>query len=147
MGMHRNCQGMDRRDCLKLGLGALLGGGLVDTLRLRAIAGAASVPRTSCILIWLDGGPSHIDSFDPKPDAPAEIRGDFRPIHTRVAGMHFAEPMPRLAAISDKLAIVRSIHHDQNNHGAGNHYMMTGAPPRIRGGCGVFLSLHPSLRA
>jgi len=145
MATHRNCEGVSRRDCLRLGLGALLGGGLVDALRLRAVAGDAAAPRTSCILIWLDGGPSHIDSFDPKPTAPAEIRGEFKPIPTRVPGMHFAEVMPRLAAISDKLTIVRSIRHDQNNHGAGNHYMTTGAPTRIPVSCGAFASYHPSM--
>lgn len=145
MAIHRNCKGMTRRDGLKLGLSAFLGGGLVDALRLRSSAGDATTPRTSCILIWLDGGPSHIDSFDPKPTAPAEIRGEFSPIRTRVPGMHFSEVMTRLAAISDKLTIVRSIRHDQNNHGAGNHYMTTGAPTRIPVSCGAFASYHPSM--
>ena len=139
-----NCEGVGRRDCLKLGLGALLGGGLVDALRLRAIAGTAST-ETSCILIWLDGGPSHFETFDPKPDAPAEIRGEFLPIRTKTPGLYFSENMPRLAAISDKLSIVRSVCHNQNNHGAGNHYMMTGAPTRIPVGCGAFVSFHPSM--
>lgn len=145
MSTHRNCQGMKRRDCLKLGLGALLGGGFVDALRVRATAGDQSAAKTSCILIWLDGGPSHFETFDPKPDAPAEIRGEFQPIPTKVSGIHFSENMQRLAAISDKLAIVRSVRHDQNNHGAGNHYMMTGAPTRIPVSCGAFVSFHPSL--
>src|SRR5882762_4878265 len=109
MAIHRNCEGISRRDCLKVGLGALAGVGLVDALRLRSMAGDSTVPRTSCILIWLDGGPSHIDSFDPKPSAPAEIRGEFRPIHTAVPGMYFSENMVRLAAISNKFSIVRSI--------------------------------------
>jgi hypothetical protein len=136
---------MSRRDCLKLGLGAFMGGGLVDALRLRASAGDSTVPRTSCILIWLDGGPSHIDSFDPKPNAPAEIRGEFQPIASRVPGMFFSENMVRLSAISDKFTLVRSIRHDQNNHGAGNHYMTTGAPTRIPVSCGAFASYHPSM--
>lgn len=145
MAIHRNCEGMTRRDCLKVGLGALAGVGLVDALRLRSISGDSTAPRTSCILIWLDGGPSHIDSFDPKPSAPAEIRGEFRPIHTAVPGMYFSENMTRLAAISNKFSIVRSIRHDQNNHGAGNHYMTTGAPTRIPVSCGAFASYHPSM--
>jgi len=145
MASHRNCEGMKRRDCLKLGLGALLGGGFVNALRTRGIAGDAAAPKTSCILIWLDGGPSHFETFDPKPDAPAEIRGEFDPIQTKLPGMFFSENMQRLAAISDKLTIVRSVCHNQNNHGAGNHYMMTGAPPRIPVGCGAFVSFHPSL--
>jgi len=145
MANHRNCEGMQRRDCLKLGLGALLGGGFVDALKLRAIAGNSAAAKTSCILIWLDGGPSHIETFDPKPAAPAEIRGEFDPIQTKTPGAFFSENMQRLAAISDKLTIVRSVRHDQNNHGAGNHYMTTGAPPRIPVSCGAYVSFHPSM--
>jgi hypothetical protein len=148
MSIHSNCQGMTRRDCLRLGLGALLGGGLAHALRLRGLAGTAdspSVQAKSCILIWLDGGPTHYETFDPKPEAPKEYRGEFNAIQTRVPGMLFSQHLTRLAASADKLAVVRSIRHDQGNHGAGNHYMMTGAPPRIPVGCGAFVSFHPSL--
>ncbi|MBI3822720.1 MAG: DUF1501 domain-containing protein [Planctomycetes bacterium] len=135
-----------RRDCLKLGLSALCGAGFVDLLRLKAHAsGASDAVARSVILIWMDGGPTHYETFDPKPNAPAEIRGQFQPIATRTPGVHFSQHMQKLAGISDKLAIVRSIRHDQGNHGAGNHYMMTGAPPRIPVGCGAFVSFHPSL--
>ena len=136
---------VSRRDCLKLGLGALCGAGFVDLLRLKARASTDTAVARSVILIWMDGGPTHYETFDPKPNAPAEIRGEFQPIATRTPGMHFSEHMQKLAAISHKLAIVRSIRHDQGNHGAGNHYMMTGAPPRIPVGCGAFVSFHPSL--
>src|SRR5690349_3316090 len=150
--LKRNCAGMGRRDFLQLGLGAALGLGFTDLLRLRAsaaVTGRAAVTpdRVNCIMIWMDGGPSHYETFDPKPDAPSEIRGEFRPIATRVPGVYFSEHMKRLAGIADQLAVVRSIHHDQGNHGAGNHYMMTGAPPRIPVGCGAFVSFHPSLGA
>lgn len=145
MAVHRNCEGIQRRDCLKLGLGALLGGGFVDALRLRALAKNSASPKTSCILIWLDGGPSHFETFDPKPHAPAEFRGEFQAISTKVPGVFFSENMKRLASISDKLTIVRSIRHNQNNHGAGNHYMMTGAPTRIPVSCGAHVSFHPSM--
>jgi hypothetical protein len=145
MGLYRNCEGMKRRDCLKLGLGSLLGGGLVNALKMRAEAKVSTARPTSCILFWLDGGPSHFETFDPKPDAPAEIRGDFAPIQTKIPGVYFSENMERLAAISDKFTIVRSVRHDQNNHGAGNHYMMTGAPTRIPVSCGAFVSFHPSM--
>jgi hypothetical protein len=128
-----------------LGLSALIGGGLVDALRLRGVAGASQARPTSCILVWMDGGPSHYETFDPTPGAPKEIRGEFQPIATKVPGVFFSEPMKHLAAIADKLAIVRSIRHNQGNHGAGNHYMMTGAPTRIPVGCGAFVSFHPSL--
>lgn len=145
MSVYSNCEGISRRDSLSLGLGALLGGGFVGALRARQNPGQPSTPPTSCILFWLDGGPSHIETFDPKPDAPAEIRGEFKPIATRVPGMFFSENMTQLAAISNKLTIVRSVRHDQNNHGAGNHYMMTGAPTRIPVSCGAFVSFHPSM--
>lgn len=143
----RNCEGITRRDGLRLGLGGLIAGGLSGALRASASQGSGSAIRQAdaCILIWMDGGPSHYETFDPKPDAPAEIRGEFGTIPTQTPGVHFSEPMKRLAAISDSLAIVRSIRHDQGNHGSGNHYMMTGAPPRIPVGCGAFVSFHPSL--
>ncbi len=137
-----------RRDSLRLGLTAALGAGFADLLRLRSLAAttsSASPAAKSCILIWLDGGPTHYETFDPKPAAPSEIRGEFFPIETSVPGVQFSEHLPGLAAIADKLAVVRSIRHDQGNHGAGNHYMMTGAPPRIPVGCGAFVSFHPSL--
>ncbi|HBJ33498.1 MAG TPA: DUF1501 domain-containing protein [Planctomycetaceae bacterium] len=148
---NKNCEGFSRRDCLQLGLGGLLGGGLVGALQATTLASGSgeSTPvrrqADSCILIWMDGGPSHYETFDPKPEAPAEIRGEFGTIETKTPGMRFSEILPNLANISDSLAIVRSIRHDQGNHGAGNHYMMTGAPPRIPVGCGAFVSFHPSL--
>ena len=119
MAIFTNCESTTRRDCLRLGLGTLIGGGLIDALRVRGQAAIPGARPTSCILIWMDGGPSHYETFDPKPGAPAEIRGKFNPIATKIPGIHFAEPMKRLAAIADKLAIVRSIRHDQGNHGAG----------------------------
>ena len=145
MTTHRNCNGVTRRDCLKLGLGGVLGTGLVDLLRMRSNAASSRVKARSCILVWLDGGPTHYETFDPKPAAPSEIRGEFFPIDTAVSGVQFSEHMTQLAAMADQLAIIRSIRHDQGNHGAGNHYMMTGAPPRIPVGCGAFVSFHPSL--
>src|SRR5581483_665620 len=140
-----NCAGMTPRDCLRLGLGTVFGGGLAHALRLRATAASSPMQAKSCILVWQDGGPTHYETFDPKPEAPAEIRGQFKPIATKIPGVHFSEHLPRLAGIADKLAVVRSIRHDQGNHGAGNHYMMTGAPTRIPVACGAFVSFHPSL--
>ncbi len=145
----QNCQGMTRRNCLQFGLTAALGAGFSDLLSLQANAGEKATSPTakakSCILVWLDGGPTHYETFDPKPLAPSEIRGEFFPIETKLPGVHFSEHMTKLAGIADKLSIVRSIRHNQGNHGAGNHYMMTGAPPRIPVGCGAFVSFHPSL--
>lgn len=148
MAIRKNCEGASRRDCLQLGLGSLLAGGLTGALRSSATAAPSiTKPRQAdaCILVWLDGGPTHYETFDPKPDAPVEIRGEFEAIQTKQSGVHFSKHMKRLAAIADKLAVVRSIRHNQGNHGAGNHYMMTGAPPRIPVGCGAFVSFHPSL--
>ena len=143
-----NCEGVTRRSCLKLGLAGLFGGTFVEGLRLQGLAAESSgmkVEAKSVILVWLDGGPTHYETFDPKPEAPSEVRGEFDPIATKIPGVQFSEHMTKLAAIADKLCIIRSICHNQGNHGAGNHYMMTGAPPRIPVGCGAFVSFHPSL--
>ena len=144
-----NCAGMARRDFIQLGIGGMLGLGFADVLRLRARAaglapGQSSVKQVNCILIWLDGGPSHYETFDPKPDAPSDIRGDFKPISTSVPGVHFSEAMPELAKAANKLTIVRSICHKDPNHGGGNHYMMTGAPTPVPVACGAFVTFHPS---
>ena len=102
MAFHTNCAGMTRRDCLQLGLGALMGGGLASVLRARESGAGRAKPKasTSCILIWMDGGPTHYETFDPKPGAPAEIRGEFKTAATRIRGVHFSEHMVRLAGIA-----------------------------------------------
>src|SRR6266566_4312196 len=145
-----NCAGMPRRDFLQLGIGTVLGLGFSDILRLRANAASAQAASKSagkqvnCILIWLDGGPSHYETFDPKPDAPSEIRGEFKAISTSVPGVQFCEALPHLAQAADKLTIVRSICHKDPNHGGGNHYMMTGAPTPVPVACGASATFHPS---
>jgi hypothetical protein len=139
---------MLRRHWLQLGVAGLAGGSFANLLQLRETCAAnlsANKKPSSCILIWMDGGPTHFETFDPKPEAPVEIRGEFQPIHTNVSGIQICEHLPQLASIANKYAIVRSVCHNQGNHGAGNHYMMTGAPPRIPVGCGAFVSFHPSL--
>src|ERR671919_582986 len=106
-----NCAGVTRRDCLQLGLGTLLGGGLVTALRARGFAAEgvnAPAKANSCILIWQDGGPTHYEMFDPKPDAPAEYRGEFKAIPTSVPGVQFSEHMTKLAKGLDKFAVMRS---------------------------------------
>jgi hypothetical protein len=147
----RNCEGTRRRDFLKLGVGAFAGMGFVDLLRQRALAtenarakGKVSPSQVNCILLWLDGGPSHYETFDPKPDAPVDIRGELKPIKTAVPGVHFAEVIPKLAGIADKFTVLRSVCHKDPNHGGGNHYMMTGAPTPVPVGCGAFVTFHPS---
>ncbi|MEM7383793.1 MAG: DUF1501 domain-containing protein, partial [Verrucomicrobiota bacterium] len=92
--IHRNCEGVGRRDFLQLGMGALGGLGLTEILSLRAEAaaraGKASPDEMRCILVWLDGGPTHHETFDPKPDAPSEIRGEYQTIGTSVPGTRFS---------------------------------------------------------
>lgn len=146
MTRYKNCAGMTRRDCLQVGLGGMFSLGLSGALR--AADASRLIKRhqaDACILVWQDGGPSHYETFDPKPDAPVEIRGEYKSIPTAISGVRFSQQMTDLAKIADRLSIVRSIRHDQGNHGAGNHYMMTGAPPRIPVGCGAFVSFHPSM--
>src|SRR4051812_9284903 len=92
----------------------------------------------------MDGGPSHYETFDPKPGAPLEIRGDFKAISTKVPGVQFSEAVPKLADVADKLTVVRSICHKDPNHGGGNHYMMTGMPTPVPVACGAFVTFHPS---
>ena len=152
MSLHRNCAGHTRRDFIQLGIRGALGVGLCDLLRLRAAAASGFVPsagasNVNCIMIWLDGGPSHYETFDPKPDAPAEIRGSFNTIPTSVAGVHFSEAVPELAKAFDKFSVVRSICHKDPNHGGGNHYMMTGAPTPVPVNCGASVTFHPSFGA
>ena len=122
-----------------------MGGSFVNSLQLQAMAAVKKAQAKACILVWMDGGPTHFETFDPKPDAPAEIRGEWEPIATKVPGVFFSQHMKKLAASLDKFTMVRSIRHNQGNHGAGNHYMMTGAPPRIPVSCGAFVSFHPSM--
>lgn len=137
-----NCEGIGRRDFIQAGLGALGGLGLTDMVKLRSQAASGSANR--CIFIWLDGGPSHYETFDPKPDAPSEIRGEFGTVPTTVPGVHFCDKFPELAKTFDKFTVIRSIAHNQNNHGAGNHYLMTGRPTPVPVGCGAYVTFHPS---
>ena len=131
-GPQRRCRGtLSRRDVLQVGALSLAGLTLADVLKFQAAAavGAKNRPNKSVIMIWLRGGASHIDSFDMKPEAPAEIRGEFRPIATNVPGIQMCEYMPLLAGITDKLAIVRGIKsNDLGDHTP--HYIITGSPDR-----------------
>src|SRR5919106_1203798 len=94
------CDGITRRDMLRLGSLSALGLGLPEFFHLRAIAGESTPSRAKkCILLWLDGGPSHLETLDLKPDAPAEVRGPFQPIETNVSGIQISELLPRTAQI------------------------------------------------
>ena len=135
----RHCDGMTRRDWLRvgaLGVGALT---LPNLLRLEA-----STPRRarakSVIILFLSGGPSHLDMWDLKPDAPEEIRGTFRPISTRVPGIQICEHLPRTANVMDSCAIIRSMQHATGNHPAAQYWMMVGSPITRPAPQGVTLS-------
>jgi hypothetical protein len=126
----RRCDGLDRRDVLRIGSLTGLSIGLADLFREQA---AAIEPRLahakSCIMLWLDGGPSHLETFDLKPSAPAEVRGPFQPINTNVTGIQISELLPETAKVTDKLAIIRSMTSPLGEHGLANQYLLTGYKP------------------
>jgi hypothetical protein len=115
-----------RRDMLQAGTIGLLGLSMADVNAIRAAVPIAGRTPRAVIYIFLSGGLGQHDSFDPKPDAPDNIRGDFDPIRTRTTGLSICEHLPRLAACSDKWAIVRSLSHASNDHSLGHHIMLTG---------------------
>ena len=116
-----------RRTALQAGAVGLLGLGMGHVEALRAAGGArtAAKPRT-VIYIFLSGGLSQLDSFDLKPNAPAQVRGEFRPIATRTPGIRICEHLPLLAERSNRWALVRSLTHGTNNHSAGHAIMLGG---------------------
>jgi hypothetical protein len=121
---------LTRRHLLKLG-GSALGLGIGDSSRARtAIPTPTSAkPIRACILVFYYGGPSHIDTFDPKPDAPAEIRGEYRSIATSVPGLRVTEHLPWTARLMDRVALVRSLHHPMRNHNSAAAEALTGRTP------------------
>ena len=148
MSAHRHPIGINRRELLQVGYSGLLGIGMSSLLAQRAHANTPSPPtplpggdgrmhprgprgegRTgpkSVIIVFLTGAPSHLDMFDLKPNAPAEIRGEFRPIQSRTSGLLVGEYLPRLAVRSDKYAVVRTLAHRDNNHLVATHHVLTG---------------------
>jgi hypothetical protein len=124
----RNCEGVSRRSLLTigaLGLGSLT---LPDLLRLRAEERAEGRPTsdTAVILLWLDGGPSQFETYDPKPEAPAEYRGPYRTIRSRVSGLNLCELLPLHARVADKFAVIRSVTHRESGHGSAIKNLNTG---------------------
>jgi hypothetical protein len=124
----RRCDGVTRREILRVGAVSALGLTLTDFMRLRSAA-AAPQRDVSCILIWLDGGPSHLDTFDLKPDAPIEVRGEFRPIATNVPGIQICEHLPLTAQQMDRVAVLRSLTSSLGDHDTASQFMLTGTPP------------------
>jgi hypothetical protein len=126
----RNCEGVARRDLLRVGTLSFFGLSLPQLLQLRAAAGAAAAPRAeSVILLWCSGGPSHLDTFDPKPDAPSEIRGEFKAIETSVPGVQISEHLPETAKVMNRVSLVRSLTSQIAAHEQASQYLMTGYRP------------------
>src|SRR5882762_3171790 len=135
------CDGFSRREFLRVGGAGILGVSLADILRLQARAETSpgdSKQRSgwgrakSVIIIYLQGGPSHIDIWDPKPDAPSNVRGDFKPIRSKVPGIFLSEVMPKLAQQMDKATLIRSMSYTPVglfNHTAAIYQIMTGDTP------------------
>jgi hypothetical protein len=120
-----DCTGLTRRNFLQAGVLGLGGLSLADLGRLRA--DSPNVARdTSVILFWLSGGPGHMETWDPKPDAVSQFRGPFGAIRSRVPGIQLGELLPETAKVADKLAFLRSVNHGSGDHTKGNHWMLTG---------------------
>lgn len=130
---NRRCDGLTRRDFVRVGgLTAFgLGASALAGLPSAAVGAAPQLPGRAqrAVLIWLDGGPSHLETFDLKPSAPAEVRGPFQPISTKVAGTQICELMPRTAEVMDHVALIRSLTSPLGEHNFGAHYVMTGYKP------------------
>ena len=128
---YRTCDGMNRRGFLKAGFLGFAGLTLADVLRLRAdqAARGEATKDTSIILVWKGGGPSHIDTWDLKPEAPSEYRGEFKPISTNVPGIQISEHLPLSAKQMDKFSILRSVTHPDAGHESASHYLLTGYKP------------------
>jgi uncharacterized protein (DUF1501 family) len=124
---HQHAFGLTRRELIQVGYSGLLGLGLPSLLARAAESGGARNARArSVLLIFQTGAPSHIDTLDPKPDAPDEVRGDFRPIATKAPGVEVCDQLPLLAARADRFAIVRSMTHGLPSHEHATHMMLTG---------------------
>jgi hypothetical protein len=130
----RLCDGLTRREILRVGGLGLLGLSLSELLRSQQAAASirtANIPRgraKACIILFLMGGPPQHSTWDPKPDAPAQIRGDFGPIATAVPGLHISELLPHTARLTGKICVLRALASNDNAHSSSGYYMMTGQP-------------------
>src|SRR3954454_18127531 len=128
------CDGISRRELLRIGGLSTLGLSLPTLLQARTqtsvnkVHGSTFGRAKNVIYLWLQGGPPQHETFDPKPDAPAEIRGPFKPIATNVPGIRFCELLPRTARHADKLAVVRSLSTRDDNHDVSGYWLLTGYP-------------------
>jgi hypothetical protein len=123
----RSCQGPTRRAFLEIGASSVLGLSLADLLRARAAGAAPQGPARSVLLLWLWGGPAHLDTWDPKPAAPLEYRGPFTPTATSVSGVRVTELFPRVARLAHRFALLRSLYTGSNAHGVAGTIGLTGS--------------------
>src|SRR5262245_20646237 len=138
-----HCPGpISRRNFLKIGALSFGGFGLADVVpwQLRGSERGGATPETSVIFVWLPGGPPHMETYDLKPDAPAEYRGEFKPIRTNVPGIDVCEHLPLHARVADRFSLIRSIAHNFADHGGGHKKFLTGRDPREPTG---FVNDHP----
>lgn len=129
MTVHRTCDGVIRRDFLKAGAIGATACILGNVLRWSHAGEVAGGKARAAIFVNLGGGPSHMDTFDLKPDSPAEYRGEFQPIETNVPGVHISEHLPKLAKVADKFALLRGVSHTLAAHELGSQYVNTGNRP------------------
>ena len=122
------CDGISRRGLIQAGLGGVIGLSMPELLRLRASAAEENGTKLDTAVIYLElaGGPTQHETYDPKPNAPAEYRGPLDSIETALPGVRFSQYMEKQAAIADKLAVIRSIHHDSGSHGTSSHMTQSG---------------------
>lgn len=129
MDIHRYCDGIKRRDFLKIGALGTTGLDLAGYLRMTHAGEVRRANAKSAIFVYLGGGPPHLDTFDMKPDSPTEFRGEFNPIATNVAGLQICEHLPKLAQCADKYTVLRGISHTLAGHELGTSYVNTGSRP------------------
>ncbi len=125
----RYCDGLRRRDAIKIGAASIFGSSFALPQMLEAGTRSSAKDDVSLIIVFLQGGISTIDTWDMKPDAPAEFRGEFDPVATKVPGIQLCEHMPLVGQQMDKFSLVRSFGHSNSGHGPGDHYMLTGYLP------------------
>jgi uncharacterized protein (DUF1501 family) len=123
------CDGITRRDAIRVGTASLFGASLGLPQLLRASEQAKPKKDVSLIFIFLHGGQSHLDTFDLKPDAPAEFRGEFNPAKTKIPGLQICDLLPKVGGQVDKFSLVRSFRHHNSDHGPADHYILTGYFP------------------
>jgi hypothetical protein len=141
---HRLCSGpWRRREFMRIGTLAMGGLTLPNLLARRAEAGLISEPDTSVILFWMWGGPSQFETWDMKPEAPAEFRGPLKPIPTTVPGMDICEYMPQQAQRAERFSLIRSLHHEMSAHNDGSIEVLTGKTPTVPDPTSQARSEHP----